>query len=109
MCSSDLAAAVLSLSCIDAALAVQTTQPGKVTRVISSWTNDAMMVTIAAPGINPSGCPTADGYNTKGGAAGRLQQSIILTALSNDLPIALDIDGCSEGRPAILGVRTPTN
>ncbi|WP_175954244.1 hypothetical protein [Burkholderia sp. BCC0405] len=100
-----LALASTSLS----AFSAQSTAPAKITRLLTNWGADQMIVSTAAPVVNPDGCRMSDGYATAGDASGRSQQAFLLTALSADLPIYVTVQGCIADRPAILGISASPN
>lgn len=90
---------------------VVATSPGQITKILSDWNNNALLVTLGpnVPFINPAGCSWTDYYETNpGDTAAALNHSMLLTAYTSHASLALVIQGCSfSGRPHIISVSMP--
>jgi len=91
--------------------AVVLTTPGQITKMLSDWNNNAMLVALGpnVAFVNPAGCAATDYYETNPtDAATALNHSMLLTAYSSHASLALAIQGCSyNGRPHIISVSMP--
>lgn len=87
------------------------TAPGQITKMLSDWNNNAILVALGpnVSFVNPSGCSATDYYETNPtDAAAALNHSLLLTAYTSHASLALAIQGCSfNGRPHIISVSMP--
>jgi hypothetical protein len=81
------------------------TGSGTVTTYNTSWGVNQVVVATTATPINPASCSfgTGNGYSTDPNNSS-VQESALLGALLAGKKVVLTLEGCSQGRPMILGV-----
>jgi hypothetical protein len=82
---------------------IGTTQFGNITYYNTGWNTNQVLVKNNAPFVNLSNCPSTDGYVTDLNNAS-VQQSALLGALLSGKQVAFALQGCTQGRPMIIGV-----
>jgi len=91
--------------------AVVVTAPGKITKILSEYNNNALLVHIDSnvAFMNPAACELTDYYETNPTDAGAtLNHSLLITAYTSKSNVSLIIQGCSfDRRPHIISVSLP--
>jgi len=84
---------------------VVNTGPGTITTYNTGWTVNQVVVGTTATAINPANCSfgTGAGYATDPNNAS-VEESALLGAFLSGKKVVLQLQGCSQGRPLILGV-----
>ena len=91
--------------CGEALAAPASTPSGTITRLSGGWVNANLRVITDFTWTNPENCTYADGYMVDPADSGHeLLSSMLLSASMGRRRIQLTIDGCSQGRPRIIGV-----
>ena len=85
--------------------AATSTGTGNITRLSGGWVNANLRVQTGFPWTNPESCPYSDGYIVDPADSGHeLLSSMLLSAFMSRRQVQLTMDGCSQGRPRIIGV-----
>jgi hypothetical protein len=89
----------------NAMAAPASTPSGNITRLSGGWVNANLRVITDFAWTNPENCTYTDGYMVDPADSGHeLLSSILLSASMSRRRIQLTVDGCSQGRPRIIGV-----
>ena len=81
------------------------TPSGNITFLSGGWVNANLRVKTDFTWTNPEGCQYSDGYMIDPADSGHeLLSSMLLSAFISRRKIQLMLDGCTLGRPRIIGV-----
>ena len=91
--------------CGEALAAPSGTPSGNITRLSGGWVSANLRVLTDFAWTNPENCTYSDGYMVDPADSGHeLLSSMLLSASMSRRRIQLTLDGCSQGRPRIIGV-----
>ena len=98
-------ALLLAGFCSEAQATPVSTPSGNITLLAGGWVHANLRVKTDFAWTNPENCTYTDGYMVDPADSGHeLLSSMLLSASMSRRRIQLTIDGCSQGRPRIVGV-----
>ena len=91
--------------CSHAAAAPNGTPAGNITSLSGGWVTANLRIRTDSAWTNPENCTYTDGYMVDPADSGHeLLSSMLLSASMSRRRIQLTLDGCSQGRPRVIGV-----
>lgn len=99
-------AVAANLALVQPALAAPSiSSTGYITFLAGGWTSPNVRITMDFAFYNPASCSNTDGYMTDTLDSGiNLFNSMLLSAFMARRKISIVVDGCTQGRPRIIGV-----
>lgn len=98
-------ACLLATISVSASAAPNSTPSGYITRLSGGWVTANLRAQTDFAWTNPESCAYTDGYMIDPADSGNvLLSSMLLTAYTAGKKVQFTINGCSQGRPRIIGV-----